>query len=114
VTVDVLPVKFTTWGLPGALPVITSDAFRIPSPVGVKDTVIAHVAPTVSEVPQVFVSTKSVEFVPEMAMLEMVCELSPFVSVTVCGWLVVLRLCAEKTKPAGFRAIPAKMLTFAM
>ena len=54
-TVEVLPVKFTTWGLPGALSVITRDAFRIPWPVGVKDTVIVQVAPTTNEGPQVVV-----------------------------------------------------------
>jgi len=94
VTVEVLPVKFTTWGLPGALSVITTDAFRIPDAVGVKDTVIVQVAPTAKEGPQVVVSVKSLAFAPEMAMLEMVCGVSPFVTVTVCEALLVLRLCA--------------------
>ena len=39
-----------------------------------------------------------------MEIFEIVCAVSPFVTVTVCDWLVVLRLCAEKTKPPGLRA----------
>src|ERR1017187_3032138 len=89
------------------------DAFRIPAAVGVKDTVTVQVAPTANEAPQVVVSLKSPGLAPEMAMLEMVCGLSPLVTVTVCDWLVVLRLCAGKTSPAGLRAKPARILIFA-
>ena len=113
VTVEVLPDKFTTCGLPGALSVMVSDALRSPVSEGVKDTVTVHVAPTASEAPHVFVSVKSLELAPEIAMPEIVWALSPFVSVTVCDELVVCKLCAGKTKPAGFRAKPARMLTFA-
>ena len=93
---------------------IMSDAFRIPWPDGVKDTVIVQVAPTANEGPQVVVSAKSPALAPEMTMLEIVCAMSPFVSVIVCDWLVVLRLCAGKTRPAGLRAKPSRMLTLAM
>src|ERR1700722_18268496 len=89
-------------------------AFRIPGAVGVKETVIVHVAPTASEEPQVLVSANSAALVPETMMLEIVCGLSPLVTVIVCDWLVVLRLCAGKTRPAGLRAKPARTLIFAM
>jgi hypothetical protein len=116
-TVEVVPLRFTTWGVFGALAVvIASDACRIPTAVGAKEMVNVHVAPTASGelVGQVVVSVKSLGSFPESTMLVIVCVLSPFVSVTVCDWLVVLRLCAGKTKLAGLTAIPAKMLTLAM
>jgi hypothetical protein len=72
VTVEVLPDKFTTCGLPGALSAIVSDALRSPVSEGVNDTVIVHVAPTASEAPHVFVSVKSLELAPEIVMPEIV------------------------------------------
>ena len=72
VTVDVLPVKLTMWGLPGALSLIVSDAFRIPWAVGVNVTVSVQVAPTFREpIGQVVVSAKSPGSFPARVMLEM-------------------------------------------
>ena len=75
-----------------------------------------QVAPTASEVPQVVVNPvkKSLAFGPETATLVMACVVSPLVTVTVCDWLVVLRLCAAKIRPFGLREKPSRMLTLAM
>src|ERR1700684_82681 len=91
-------------------------AWRIPAALGVKETVIVHVAPTPNEDPQVVENPviKSLALGPETAMLVMVCAVSPLVTVTVCDWLVVLRLCAAKIRPFGLREKPSKMLTLAM
>ena len=103
-------------GLPGALSVISTEALRIPAAVGVKVTVIVHWTPGAKgeEERQVLVSAKSPASVPVMLMLVMVVVLSPLVSVTVCGALVVPRLWVGNTRPAGLRAIPCKMLTSEM
>ena len=113
-TEDVLPVRFRTCGLPGALSTIVMDAFRIPCAVGVKVALIVHVPPTGKEAPQVLVEAKSPGSAPVTEMLEMVRGLSPFVIVTVCGRLVAPRLNVGNVRPEGLTAIPAKMLTFEM
>jgi hypothetical protein len=66
----------------------------VPAEVGAKVTLTVQVAPAVSvagNVPQVLVSANCNGLAPPNAMLLMVRgALAPFVSVTVCGALVVL------------------------
>ena len=70
--------------------------------VGVNVTLIVQLALAASDVPQLLVCAKSVMFVPDMAMLEMVRALAvPFVKVTGCAALVVLSTCSGKVTDAG-------------
>ena len=109
-TEEVLPMSVTICGLPGAESVTATSALRTPAAVGVKVTVIVHVAPAGSAAGQLLVSAKSSGSAPVRAMLEIVCGVSPFVSVTVCVWLVVPRLSVGNWRPEGFKAIPCKTL----
>jgi hypothetical protein len=74
--------------------VIGMEAFRIPAPWGVNDTVIVHWPPGSDDLVQVVAAAKSAGFgeVGEIAMEESVMGLSPLVMVTTWDWLVVPRL----------------------
>ena len=98
---DVLPVSGITWGLPGALSVTVMDALRNPGFVGLNVTVIVHWAPGTNEVTQVLVCAKLPASGPVIATEVIVCGLSPFVIVTVSGWLVVPMFWVGKTRPDG-------------
>jgi hypothetical protein len=84
-----VPVRLTGCGLPAALSEIITVAVRLPTPAGVKVTLIEHSAPAATEVPQVFVSGKSPGLAPDTVMLVMLKAALPlFVRVTV--WAEVL------------------------
>jgi hypothetical protein len=77
-----VPVRATLWGLPVALSVTVTSAYRDPAAVGEKTTAIVQVAPFASELPHVLVSLKSLMLTPVMAMREMLkAELPEFRSV---------------------------------
>jgi hypothetical protein len=111
VNVEVVPVRLITCGLPGALSVNVIVALRTPEAVGLNVAEIVQVAPGARGAAQVVVSAKSPALTPPNAMLKLVSVESPFVSVTVSGALVVFKLCAGNTSPAGFSAIPLRILT---
>jgi hypothetical protein len=67
-----VPVKAAVCGLPAALSVIDTEAVRVPAAVGLNVTLMEHLAPAVTEAPQVFVSAKSPLLVPVIAMALMV------------------------------------------
>jgi hypothetical protein len=91
-----VPLSVTLCGLPAALSLMLTLALRGPVALGVNVTLIVQVALTASVfglIGQVFVSAKSVGFVPASAMLEIVRAAVPLlVSVTLCAALVVLTL----------------------
>ncbi len=93
VTVRVpVPLRPTVCGLPAALSMMLSVAFRVPVAVGVKVTLIEQLAPAASDVPQVLLWAKSPGFAPVVEMPLMLSAAFPvFVSVAVCAALVVLR-----------------------
>ena len=65
-------------------------AFRVPVAVGLNVTVIVQLALAAMLGPQVLVSEKSPGFVPVMLMpKKYICVLPVFVSVTLCGPLLV-------------------------
>lgn len=84
-----VPERLTDCGLPEALSVMDIDAERDPAAAGLKVTLIVHVALTASELPQLLVWPKSVELVPEIAMLDTVSVALPvFVKETACAALL--------------------------
>jgi hypothetical protein len=93
------PTRGNVRGLPGALSLIVTVPLLVPEAVGLKVTLMAQLPPAaITPPPQVLVRAKS----PFAAMLVMVKLPSPlFVSVTVCGGLVVLMGCWSKDKLAG-------------
>jgi len=99
------PNKDTVRGLPAALSLIATIPLRVPVAVGVKVTLKAQLAPGANfagGVPQVFVWVKSPLFVPASAIPVMAKVPSPlFVSITVCGGLLVLMGCIVKDRLAG-------------
>jgi len=60
-----VPVRVNSWGLPAALSVKTMLAVRLPEVLGVNVALIVQLAPCAREVPQVLVSVKSPELVPD-------------------------------------------------
>ena len=50
-----IPLSVTFWGLPAALSVTLSAAVRVPDAVGLNVTLMLHLAPSASELPQVWV-----------------------------------------------------------
>ena len=64
-----MPVKLTVCGLPLALSVTVKVPVRVPVVVGRKVTLIVHLAPAASELPQLLVWAKSPLSAPLMAML---------------------------------------------
>ena len=88
-----VPERLTECGLPVALSEIVSDAVRLPLAEGLKVTLIAQAAPAVTLEPQLFVCVKSLAFVPETAIEEMLKSAVPE-SVRVTTW-------AEPLVPTG-------------
>ena len=64
-----VPERLAVCGLPVALSLTLIEAERPPLAEGVKVTLIEHVPPAATELPQVFVAAKSEAFVPVIAML---------------------------------------------
>jgi hypothetical protein len=118
VNVDAVPVKLTTCGLFGAESAMVIVALLTPGVVGVKVTTMVHLAPGFSDegAAQVdaLVIAKASGFAPPSVMVEIVRGLSPFVSVSVSGALVVFKLCAENVSADGFNWMPFRMLTLEM
>jgi hypothetical protein len=91
-----VPVSVTVWLVPARLPVLSvtvRTAIRLPVAIGVNVTLKVQIALAASAeglMGQLLVWTKSPEFVPVMLMLVMIKgSLPAFVSVVVCGALVV-------------------------
>jgi hypothetical protein len=72
-----VPVRLAVCGLFVVLSETANVAVRVPRAVGVKVTLIVHVAPAARLEPQLFVWAKSVLLVPVMAMLLIVIEPEP-------------------------------------
>src|SRR5208283_1197395 len=98
----------TDWGLPGALSVMLTAAFRVPLVVGVKVTLIWQLPFGATELGQLLLWAKSPLFVPVIWMDVMVRLIFPvFWSVTYCGllvkptvWFPKLRLVGESETTA--------------
>jgi hypothetical protein len=91
-TLGIPPVPLSTMmcGVPMVLSVMWIVAVRLPSALGVNVTLIVHIPPAATEVPQVLVSEKSPGFAPIKAMLPMVTGIVPVLeSVIVCTTLLV-------------------------
>jgi hypothetical protein len=85
-----VPFKVTDCGDPAALSVMVTAALRLPAEVGLNVTEMLHLTPAATDVPQVFVSAKSVELAPAIAMLLIVsAPVSVLVRVTDCAALAV-------------------------
>lgn len=99
-----VPDTFTGCGLPLALSVTLSVPEREPSPVGVKVTLIEQFAPAATVDPQVFVSLKSLAFVPAIVMLETLrVALPELLSVTPCAALELPTFCGLNDKEGDDR-----------
>jgi hypothetical protein len=70
--VSPVPVRLTLCGLPAALSVTVTSAYRDPLAVGEKVAVMVQELPAASELPQLLVSLKSWMLTPVIPMLEMV------------------------------------------
>ena len=118
VNVEAVPVRSMVCGLSGAESVMVIVALLTPGVVGLNVATMVHFVPGFSEEGATQVDAleiaKAFGFAPPSVMLEIVCGLSPFVSVTVSGALVVFKLCAEKVSAAGFSWMPSRMLTLEM
>ena len=66
-----VPERPTAWGLPLALSATLSEPTRLPLAVGVKVTLIVHLPPAATPLPQLFVWAKSLAFEPVIAKLLM-------------------------------------------
>ena len=87
-----MPVSEMLCGLPEALSVTDSEAFRTPVAVGLKVMLMVQLVPAATLEPQVLVSAKSPMFVPVMLIpepLKVSVALPVFVSVMFCEALVV-------------------------
>jgi hypothetical protein len=92
-----VPERLIVWGLPPPLSVIETKLVRVPVVVGWKASVRVQLALAATELPQLFVSVKSVGFVPPREMLEMLSAVVPtLVSVTGKGELVCPTIVAGK------------------
>jgi hypothetical protein len=88
VSLTPVPVSEIDCGLPGALSLTVTDAFRGPVAVGSKVTLILQLDPAATLVPQLLVCAKSVLFSPVTARLVIVSVAFPvLVRVAVCGEL---------------------------
>lgn len=115
VNVEAVPVRLITCGLPGAESVMVMVALLTPGVVGVKVAMMVHFAPGLSEEGATQVDeleiAKALASAPPRVMFEIVSGLSPFVSVTVSGALVVFKLCAVNVRADGLSWMPFRMLT---
>ena len=85
-----LPLKGTVCGLPAALSLMLSKAFRLPVAVGVKVTLMVQLPPAATEVPQLLLCAKSPALLPVSEMPLIVNAALPvLLSVTACPALVV-------------------------
>jgi hypothetical protein len=66
-----VPERLTVCGLPLALSAMLTSAVRVPPAEGVKVTLIVQSAPAATELPQLFVSAKSLALVPVTVRLVM-------------------------------------------
>ena len=99
------PLKMTLWGLPVAS-LVTLATPTLPAVVdGVKVTLRLQETPAARLAPQSALTAKS----PVVSMLEMASAPVPvFVSVTLCGALVVPTFCSPKTNAPGVNDTPGK------
>ena len=76
---DPVPLRLTVWGLPATLSLMLIVPVSVPVVAGVNVTLIVHVAPDTTEVPQLFVSPKL-----PVALIDVIASvtLPVFVSVT--------------------------------
>ena len=96
-----LPESETLCGVPGALSVKEREALRVPFAVGAKLILIWQLAATATLPWQLLVSRKSPEFVPVIATFDKFSGPVPlFVSVRLCGELVVPSGCAANVRLA--------------
>jgi hypothetical protein len=65
-----VPERLTVWGLPVAVSVKVTAAVRVPVTAGVKVTLLVQLPPAATLDPQLLLWAKSLGFVPESAMLE--------------------------------------------
>jgi hypothetical protein len=99
---DPVPERVRLCGLPAALSVTLTLAARLPVVVGLKLTVIVHVAFTATDAGQSFVCVKSPGSVPTRVMPLIVSGAVPvFRSVDVCAALVEPTSCEPKARLAG-------------
>jgi len=99
-----VPVSEAVCGLPAALSAIEIEAVLLPAAVGWKTTVIVHVALCATDVPQVLVSVKSLEFVPVMLIEVMLSAALPVLD-RVIAWLAlaVPTVCEANIRLVGAR-----------
>jgi hypothetical protein len=83
-----VPVSEAVCGLPAALSAIEIEPVLLPAAVGLKTTVIVHVALCATDVPQVLVWLKSPEFVPVMPIEVILSEALPVLD-KVMAWLAL-------------------------
>ncbi len=103
------PDRLTVCELPLALSEIMSAAVRAPLAEGVNITAIVQLAPAATELPQMFVSAKSLTLVPVMTRLVIFNVVFPvLLMVTICpvlvksiGWLPKARLVDERLSSAA-------------
>jgi hypothetical protein len=78
-TAEVTPVpeRLTVCGLAPALSAMVKEAVRLPPAVGVNVTLMVQLPPAATELPQVLLCSKSLAFVPVIAMLEIFSEALP-------------------------------------
>ncbi len=87
-----VPLRPTVCGLPAALSLMLSVAFRVPVAVGVKVALIEQLPPAATDVPQLLVWAKSPGLAPVREMPLMLSEALPvLLRVTVWAELGVLR-----------------------
>jgi hypothetical protein len=99
-----VPARPTVWGLPGASSAMLTAALRLPTVVGVNVTLTWQEWFGARVRPQLFFCAKSLASVPVRTMFESVNVAAPvFVSVVICGELVVKSVCGPKVKLAGIR-----------
>src|ERR1700693_1977520 len=93
-----VPVKPTICGEFDAVSVTVITPGMLPVAAGANVTLIVHIAPALSVLPQVFVCIKS----PDAGETEMVvCAVPVFFTVTTLGALVVPTACAVNVSAAG-------------
>ena len=99
-----VPARATDCGLPVALSVKVSVALKDPLAAGVKVTLILQLAPAATLDPQLFVSAKSLGFVPaiEIAVI-LKAALPELLNVTVWAELVVATVWLAKVRLDGER-----------
>jgi len=108
-----VPERATLWGLPLALSLTLTDAVRVPLAVGVKVTLIVHVFPAATELPQVLIWAKSPALVPVIVILVMLKGALPVLPrltvwaalVVPTAWLAKVRMADDKPA-AGAVPVP--------